>query len=211
VRYPSAVNRNSNLKWAYGLLSLAVAYLAAVYVVPSFAQSDGKASSGQCAYRKVSLEHGEHNGRPWRITASIEKNGSCSSWLLKAIFSPQGVGPGSWTGGWGVPAGGHLPRSATIGARDDEEEDGRAVSGVVGSRVRSVVLKLNDGGMMVVHPKDPSEALRRHFVWLRNLRYFLRFYPAGEHVKAARLLDADGKIIFTARSEEGSLRGFMGY
>lgn len=192
---------------------MAVAYLTAFYVMPGFlASSDGEGASAPCiSHREVRLDHGEHYGRPWRITASIEKNGGCSYWLLKVNFFPQGIPRGSWTGGWGIPAGGHLPATATIGAGDYEEEDGRAVSGVVGSRVRTVVLKLSGGRAMAVHPKDPSKGLRRRFVWLRGLRYFLRFYPAGKHVKTAKLLDANGKVIFTAHSEDGELQGNMVY
>lgn len=211
MRYSAVVIAKRNRRWAYGLLALAVAYFAAFYVIPGFLpSSEGEAASSRCAQRKVGLDHGERHGRQWRITASIEKNPDCSYWLLKMRFSPQGMGPGSWTGGWGIPAGGDLPASATIGANDEEEEDGRAVGGVVGSRVHSVVLKLSGGRTMVVHPTDPSKGLRRRFVWLRNLRYFLHFYPVGEHVKTAKLLDRSGKVIFTAHSHEGELEGFMG-
>lgn len=63
---------------------------------------------------------------------------------------------------------------------------------------------------MVVRPKLPRKQLLTRFVWLHNLRYFLRFHPAGEHVKTATLLDANGKVICTAHSEEGLIEGFMG-
>jgi hypothetical protein len=203
-------------RWAYGLLAMAVAYLVAVYAIPGFlASSAVEAASAQCVpHHKVSLDHGEHDGRPWRITASIDKierHDRCSYWFLKVKFVPQGVSWGSWIEGWGIPAGGHLPATATIDARDYEEEDGRAVGGVVGSRVRSVVLELSGRRTMVVYPKDPGEEFHRRFVWLHGLRYFLDFYPAGKHIKTAKLLDANGKVIYTAHSQEGELVGSMVY
>lgn len=214
VRYPSTVTSTENRRWVYGIFALAVAYLAAFYVIPSLlASSHGEAASGQCiTHRGVGLDRGHHDGRPWRIHASIEKiekNDRCSYWFLKVEFSPQGVGPGSWIEGWGIPAGGHLPATATIDAH--EEEGGGSIGGVVGSRVRSVVLTFSSGRRIVVHPNDPSKGLRKRFVWLRGLRYFLRFYPAGEHVKTAKLLDANRRLIFTAHNREGDLVGNMVY
>lgn len=202
--------------------AIAVGVLAGVlWLVPSLGASNtlgilaggsGKAASGQCIpHRKVDLDHGEHDGQPWRVNASIEKaerHGRCAYWFLKVQFVPQGVAPGSWTEGWGIPAGGHLPAATTIDA--SEEEEGGSVGGVVGPRVRSVVLGLSGGHTLTVHPKLPSKGLRRHFVWLRRLGYFLCFVPASEHVKTAKLLDANGRVITTVHSQEGELTGSMG-
>jgi hypothetical protein len=56
---------------------------------------------------------------------------------------------------------------------------------------------------IVVHPKLPPPALRERFVWLRNVRYFVRYYPPGEHVRVARLLNAQGELIGVVRGSEG--------
>jgi hypothetical protein len=199
-------------RWVYAIFAVATVYFAAFYAVPGFlASSDGKAESGQCVARhEVSLDHGEHDARPWHIGASIEKiekDGRCPYWFLKVTFFPEGVGPGSWTEGWGIPAGGHLPADATIDAYDSE--DGRSIGGVVGSRVRRVILKLDGGRTIVVRTKAPREGLRRRFVWLRELRYFLCFHPAGERVLNAKLLDEKGKMIYIAHAQEGELLGHM--
>jgi len=204
---------NSNHRWAYGLLLLALAFFAALYGIPPLvANSDSETVSGQCIpHHKVKLDHGEHGGRPWRINASIEKierHGGCSYWFLKVQFLPQGMAPGSWTEGWGIPAGGHLPDTATIDA--SEEEEGQAIGGVVGSRVHSVILSFSGARKVVVHPKDPRTGLLRRFIWLHGLRFFLYFFRAGEHVRTAKLLDAKGNTIATVHSQEGELIGFMG-
>jgi len=212
MRYAAGVIPKENRRWAYWLLALAAACLVVFYAIPGLFGSDkGEAASAKCApYREVSLDHGEHRDRSWRIKASREKNGDCSAWLLKVQFLPQGISRGSWTGGWAISAHGHLPTTATIGAGDYGEDDGRSVGGVTGIHVRTVVLKLSGGDTMVVHPKKPHGRLLTSFVWLRDLRYFLRFYPAGEHVKMAKLFDAHGKRLSTVHSEEGVLEGFMG-
>jgi len=205
---------NSNGRLKYGLLLLTLFLFAAYLVIPAFvAKSDSKgpSASPQCVpHHAVTLDHGEHAGRPWRINASIEKierHKSCSFWFLKVQFLPEGVEPGSWTEGWGIPAGGHLPPDATIDA--SEEEGGQSIGGVVGSRVHSVILSFSNGRKMLVRPTTPSKRLQKRFVWLRDLRYFLTYFAAGEHVKAARLLDATGKTIFVAHSREGELIGNM--
>jgi hypothetical protein len=211
MRYSVPMIAKEKRRWAYGLFGLAIGYLAVFYVIPGLlASSDGAAAVRHCVPRhKVGLANGQHEGRRWHIKAYVEKNPDCSYLLLKVEFAPQGELRGSWTGGWGVPGGGHLSPSATIAASDNAGDERRNVGGIVGSRVRSVVLQLSEGGTMVVHPKLPSKELRRRFVWLNGLRYFLRFYPAGKHVKAAKLLDAKGKIITTVHSQEGELEGFM--
>jgi hypothetical protein len=204
---------NSNSRWAYGLLLLALAVFAALSVILAFvANSDSETVSKQCVpHHEVNPDYGEHGGRPWRINASIEKierHGGCSYWFLKVQFLPQGVAPGSWTEGWGISAAGHLRATATIDA--SEEEEGQAIGGVVGSRVHSVILSISGARMVVVHPKDPRPELFRRFMWLHGLRYFIYFFRAGEHVRAAKLFDAKGNIISTVHSREGEVVGFMG-
>jgi hypothetical protein len=204
----------ANRRWAFGFIAVAAAYLLSFYVVPAFlSNSDGQSRSEECIpYQKVGLDHGEHQGIPWRISASIEKierKGRCPYWFLKVKFSPKGLARGSWIEGWSVPVGGHLPLDATIDAY--EAEDGRSLGGVVGAQVRSVVLEMSGGRTIVVHPKDPREILLQRFVWLRNLRFFFSFQPAGEHVTGAKLLNGKGKVIHTIRSQEGELNGNMVY
>lgn len=210
------MNNQKRNRWVYyGLLAVAAVYIAVFYVIPGlFANSDVEAASSRCIRaHTVDLDHGEHDGQSWRITASVEKieknGGHCSFWFLKVNFRPHGVSPGSWTEGWGITAGGHLPRTATIDAH--EEEEGQAVGGVVGARISKVVLRLTGGRTMVVYPKEPRDGLLRRYVWLHGLRYFLTFYPAGEHVRAAVLLDATGKVIYTAHNQQGELQGNMVY
>lgn len=205
--------------WALGFLALAAIYLMAVYVLPGVVdRSDGQGprenavaqQSGLCTkHLEVPVERGEHTGESWSVIASIEDDQDCSAWLLKMKFLPQDIPPGSWEGGWEVPAGGHLPDSATISARDEATGGDRVVSGAVGMRVRTVMFRTKSGRRFVVHPKAPKASLRKRFGWLRNLRYFLRFYPKGDPLGAAKLLDAHGKTIATFQCQAGEITGHM--
>lgn len=192
---------------------MAGVYLLAVYVIPGFVdRSDGQGQPrsdlpDRLAWRcskhhrapiKVPIEHGEHHGQTWSIIGSIKSGHACGAWwTLGMKFLPQDVVPGSWEGFWEIPAGGHLPASATISARDETTGEDRVVSAVVGWHVRTVVFRTRGGFRFVVHPKAPEGRLLKRFVWLRRLRYFLRFYPVGDPVKAAKLLDARGRTIRT--------------
>lgn len=207
-------------RWALGFFALGAAYLVAVYVLPgAIDQSDGQEPtrnrvfsrhSGRCTnHLRVPVERGEHKGQSWSVIASIENDQDCGAWLLKMRFLPQNVMPGSWEGGWEIPSGGHLPDWATISARDEATGEDRVISGVVGMRVRTVVFRTRSGHRVVVHPKAPKARLRKRFGWLRNLRYFLRFYPKGDPVRTAKLLDGRGKIIASFQCQAGEITGNM--
>jgi hypothetical protein len=143
------------------------------------------------------------------VRAGVRNNSDCQHWLLSVGFNPAGSPPGSWRYGWGIPAGGHLPDRFTISARDEGEGAERVVGGTVGARVRSIELLMSKGPRVKIHPLLPAQKLRKRFIWLRNMRYFLRFYPTGRYVKSVRLLDKFGKTIFVGRLFEGEVEGFF--
>ena len=147
-------------------------------------------------------------GGKWTVTGDVRPNGGCSRWLLGLQFVPFGAGPGSWSGAWDVPAGGHLSDRFTISAQDEASKSQRAFSGVVGARVKEIELHLGpDGRTVVVRPKLPNSEARRKFPWLRNFRYFVRFLPTSNPVQVAKLLDAKGEVIVSERPSEGIFEG----
>lgn len=205
-------------RWALGTFALAVVYLIAVYIIPGVVdQSDGRTQpagdpvmapgSKKCPkkHRRVTVEQGEHGDYGWSIIAAIKNGHDCAAWGLSVDFRPRDITPGSWEGFWEIPAGGHLPDSATISARDETTGEERVVSGVVGWDVRTVLLTTKSGDRFVVHPKAPERRLLKRFIWLRNLRYFLRFYPLGDPVKVAKLLDSQGRTIATDHFRLGEI------
>jgi hypothetical protein len=122
-------------------------------------------------------------------------------------FRPSGGVAGSTSWRWGVPAGGHLSQAFTVDAQDEIAGSGRAFYGTVGGDVRTVKVQMSAGKPLVLHPKLPAQHLRKQFVWLRGMRYFMRFHPAGTHPKVVTLLDNGGKVIEKLTSLEGEFSG----
>jgi len=91
-----------------------------------------------------------------------------------------------------------------MNAQDESAGSGRAFYGAVGARVKAIELTMNNEEHIVVHPKLPPLDLRERFVWLRNVRYVVRYYPSGEHVRVARLFNARGGLIDVVRGSEGN-------
>lgn len=192
--------------------------LATVLSVRPWAQSDQTVRT--CKHRQP-IAHGDSpNGIPWTVAASIRDNGrNCSAWLLGFEFRPdrkpysqsweakakaelhrQFPMPGSFSWGWRIPAGGHLPNDFMISGRDAYEGSERVFAGAAGGSVKSITLTMSSGRHVVIRPRLPSQALRQRFVWLRNLRYFVSYYHLGSHVQKVTVRSAKG--MFTVRGNE---------
>ncbi len=198
------------MRWGIALLAIAGVYFLLVYVVPIFPASTRDATAfGGCIHRQQHLiaKGQSPSGGVWTVGATIQNNGSCSDWRLGMEFDPSGASRGRWSGAWGIPSGGHLSASFTIGAQDEAAGTERAFSGVVGVRVKTLALTTSSGERFTIHPKLPPKRLLKRFVWLRNLRYFVRYYPTGQPLKSARLLNSRSEVIYVARGEEGGFNG----
>jgi hypothetical protein len=184
---------------------LLACWMSAAFVNMAMASSQDTALANRCIHRQQHLiaDGRNPNGKRWTVTASVHNNGSCRSWLFSMDFRPSGTVRGSSRWGWRIPSGGHLSAKFTINAQDESAGSSRVFYGAVGKRVKSVGLTMSKGGRVVVHPKLPPLALRRRFVWLRNVRYFVRYYPPGDHVQTARLLNAQGGLLKVVRGSEG--------
>lgn len=92
-------------------------------------------------------------------------------------FELQGATNWSWA--TGIPVGGHLSRRFEISASDNLLEDGSSgvFSGTVNGEVAKIVLTLSNNKHLVIRPKSPPPHLRHKVVWLRNVRYFVEYYP----------------------------------
>ena len=188
--------------------------MASVLNVRLWAQSDQKVRT--CQHRQP-IAHGDSpGGIPWTVRVSIRGNGhNCSAWLLGFEFRPdqkpyshsweaeinkQIPMPGSFSWGWGIPAGGHLPNDFTISGQDAYEGSERVFAGAAGGSVKSITLTMSGGKYVVIRPRLPGRALRQRFVWLRNLRYFVSYYHPGSHVQKVTVRSAKG--VFTIKGNE---------
>ncbi len=146
-------------------------------------------------------------GDYWTIKGAVRNSDGCNRWLLAMEFRPTGGRPGSSLWRWAIPAGGHLSNSFTISAQDQAAGTVRAIFGTVGARISRVVAKMSQTKALEIHPKLPARALRQRFAWLRNMRYFILFYPAGREVKSVTLLGDNGDVVEKLGGQEGSFEG----
>jgi hypothetical protein len=212
----------SNAKVMGRRIHAAMIVVAVLLLVGVFSVSPWALQSGQgphtCAQRQAIAKGQSPGGIPWTLTGSIGRDGrTCKAWLLRIEFRPDrkpysvpwegelspSPMPGSFSWGWGIPAGGHLANSFTINGRDEYEGSERVFAGVAGARVKSIVLTMNNGQHMTIRPLLPAPELRRRFVWLRNLRYFVRYYPLESHVRLVTVRKDKG-IVVSVRGEEGA-------
>jgi hypothetical protein len=144
------------------------------------------------------------NGLPWTVEGSIRNNGnSCREWLFGMDFELTGAT--NWGWGTGIPAGGHLRGRFEIDASDDLQEDGttRIFSGSVGGEVAKVMATLSNNKHLTFHPRSPSAQLRRKVTWLRNVRYFVTYYPPEAFVTGVSTFSSSGQLLYRDRSFEG--------
>ena len=143
------------------------------------------------------------SGWKWTVDGGIGNNGGCRQWLFGMDFELEGATRWGW--GTGIPAGGHLGSNFDISAQDDLLEDGsyRVFSGNVGGEVAKVLITLSNNKHIAFRPKSPSRRLRRNVVWLRNVRYFVEYYPPEGFVTGVATFDASGILLYRDKTFEG--------
>jgi hypothetical protein len=141
-------------------------------------------------------------GETWTVEGGIGNNGSCREWLFGIDFSlPKAV---NWGWSTGIPAGGHLSSSFDIDASDDLQEDGawRVLSGSVAGDVAKVIATLSNGKRLVFIPRSAPAPLRHKITWLKNVRYFVQYYPPTGFVTTASLFSASGQLLYRTSGPE---------
>lgn len=181
-----------------GVITITVALLALLILTPT--------AGAACIERHhVRIASGTSpNGWKWSVDGTIGNNGnSCREWLFGMDFELEGAGDWGW--GTGIPAGGHLGRRFDIESIDSLLEDGsyRVVAGTVNGEVAKVVFTLSNNKHLTVHPKAPSERLRRKVIWLRNTRYFVDYYLPEAFVTGVATFSASGQLLYRDKSFEG--------
>jgi hypothetical protein len=142
-------------------------------------------------------------GLRWRVSASIGNNGGCGEWLFGMDFDLEGAG--DWGSSTGIPPGGHLGRGYQIDASDNLLEDGseRVFSGIVDGEASKVLITLSNNKHLAIHPRSAPDSLRRKVVWLRNVRYFVYYYPPEGFVTGVATFNASGQLLYRDKTFEG--------
>lgn len=155
--------------------------------------------------KKVEIASGRSPSRaPWRIDSSVESRDGCDGATLRLEYSFDLTGrKGGWSAALAIPSNGHLDSDYTLTAQDQTADNERVFSGLVGARTRKIVAMLSSGKRLVIRPPAVPKRLRTQNAWLRGIRTFMRFYPAGQKVRVAKLFDKDGKLIASRRGLDG--------
>jgi hypothetical protein len=184
------------------LRSLFVTCLAALLAAFFFA-SFSRAGAACITRHRVPIASGSSpEGETWTVEGEIGNNGSCREWLFGMEFSLPGAV--NWGSSTGVPSGGHLSSSYNISASDNLQEDGawRVLSGFVAGDVAKVTATLSNGKRLTFKPRSAPAPLRREVVWLRNVRYFVQYYPPSGFVTSASLFSASGQLLYRTSGGE---------
>lgn len=72
----------------------------------------------------------------------------------------------------------------------------------MGGDVAKVTATLSNGKRLSFKPRSVPASLRRKVVWLRNVRYFVQYYPPAGFVTSVSLLSASGQLLYRASGEE---------
>lgn len=188
--------RTARTRSSISVACLAVALVSFFVFIPS--------AGAACITRhQVPIASGPSpEGETWTVEGEIGNNGSCREWLFGMEFSLPGAV--NWGSSTGISAGGHLSSSYTIGASDDLQEDGawRVFSGLVAGDVAKVTATLSNGKRLSFKPRATPTPLRRKVVWLRNVRYFVQYYPPSGFVTSASLFSASGQLLYRTSGGE---------
>jgi hypothetical protein len=178
----------------------------ALMVIGWFSTADGVAGDSSCVKtQRLILERGHNSrGEKWMVAAGVRANNGCATWLLSLEVAPSGTRAGTWRWGRAIQPNGSLPADFGIAAGDEVARVGRVFSGMTSGTTRSVVVHTWEGKTIVIHPKRPVMAMRRRHEWLKNLKYFVRFYPRGDHVRVAEGFDAGHTRLFRVAGSEGA-------
>jgi hypothetical protein len=202
-------------RWAAITLGLAAVVLFLAYFAPGFAKSDdaGRQEAQCIKKRQVRFAAGRSpGGEPWHLDGSIGPNGGCERWLLDVSlsFPLPGGRDGGWEVGWGIPAGGRVPRYVTLSGQDQSAVGERVFGAIASAEARTILLHLSSGGKLVSSAKAVPKELREKYSWLRGLRYLVRFYPPGEHVVSVTVMDGHGKVIDKLHGLDGDFDPALG-
>jgi len=145
-------------------------------------------------------------GVPWRITAATRHSATLGTSTAELSFSIHACGEYSESGyseGFRLPFTRAPFLTAGTGTDIDSFPEGD-LSGVTSREIASLKLKMSDGGTLSVHPRSAPHRLWRTLPWLRDLRFFDEYFPAGVKPREVVVLDRAGRVLARCRSKRGS-------
>ncbi len=142
-------------------------------------------------------------GVPWRITAiPPSPRGSRDATFQ---FSVGACGKDSESGyfvGLPLPIPHAFVFTADTGTEIDPHPEGD-LSGVSTRRAVRLVVSMSGGAALTIKPRLTPRRLWKRLPWLRGLRAFDKFFPAGEKPQIVTAYDRAGRMLARRRSDHG--------
>jgi len=149
-------------------------------------------------------------GVPWRIKATLARvRRPQGSWdrTLEVHFSngPEDnyTGTGYFTG-LPLPLHSEFVFTATPGEIDEPPESD--ISGVTRRHVSTLTLDMSDGESVNIQPALAPLPLLKRFRWLRGVRFYDVFFPAGQEPKMITAFDRNGNVLARYKRHHGIFR-----
>jgi hypothetical protein len=181
-------------------------WLAAVPVVTAVLVPAGASACPCSEFCGHVVSHGSSlYGVPWRITAATRPSTGRGA-SAEIHFSVKACGEYSEAGYF---VGLELPLSrrpffhANSGIEIDSYPEGD-LSGMVSRGIAKLNVKMNEGKTLVINLRRAPRGLRRDLPWLNHLRFFDKFFPAGEEPAEIVAFDHEGRILARRKSQQGS-------
>jgi hypothetical protein len=144
------------------------------------------------------IDHGSTLYRvPWRITAFERPAIGPQPTSAEFRFSTGPCGNDEGAGYFAtfdLPISRRFGFSALSGAGVDEfpESD---LSGLTNRRATTLILRLTDGSVVVIHPQLAPADLRRRWPWLNRVRMFDVYFESGPRAESLAACDRSGRLI----------------
>lgn len=141
-------------------------------------------------------------GVPWRIKATLfSRTRTQPRWVYISFSMPSVFGVG-WGTGLDLPIHRAFVLSAITGTEITPYPEGD-LSGVAAHDVATLQVGMSDGSSLTIQPEFAPSHIRDRFPWLRGLRFFDAFFPAGPRPEVVTALNAAGSVIAHGRTNRG--------
>jgi len=152
------------------------------------------------------VDHGNSLfGVPWRIAAIPPSRGAGGPREADFHFSIGACGEYSEAGylvGLPLPVPRSFVFTADTGTEVDPYPEGD-LSGVTSRRAVTLVVTMDGGATQTIAPRLAPRRLWKRLPWLRGLRFFDEFHPAGERPQILTAYDLAGDVLARRSSNHG--------
>ena len=160
----------------------------------------GTAEAGFEVHGPVVAHGRSPHGVPWKIKAQRDNR---ASFTVEFDFDPPAYSDVGYVGS-GTFAGLRKGVIAAVTGSDFSPYPESDLSGIAHRRAVTLLVKLNRGPQLEIHPQLAPRRIRTRFPWLRRMRFFDRFFAADRVPKVVTALDVGGHVLARRHSDRGA-------